>query len=160
MGLSWVVVVLWGDYCVPFEDSSPRSHTPAAFSACRVGSPRAPALHQEVEARLAKGALEITPRSGSWLSSRLFLMDLTSDCWRPLIILSPTDRVHPAYSVPEESSHSVLFFFRERVFFLALFGSGNRVFSDPNTSILMNAFDDPRQRGRSIHSAPRVFMVC
>ena len=60
MGQSWVVVVLWDDYCVPFNDSPLRSHTPATFSACRVGSPRAPALHQEVEARLAKGALEIT----------------------------------------------------------------------------------------------------
>ena len=55
-----MVVVLWGDCCVPFKDSSPRSHTPAAFSACRVGSPRVPALRQEVEARLAKGALGIT----------------------------------------------------------------------------------------------------
>ena len=55
-----MVVVLRDDYCVPFKDSSPRSHTPAAFSACRVGSPRTPALLQEVEARLAKGALEIT----------------------------------------------------------------------------------------------------
>ena len=55
-----MVVVLQDDYCVPFEDSSPRSHTPAAFSACQVGSPRAPALRQEVEARLAKGTLEIT----------------------------------------------------------------------------------------------------
>ena len=60
MGQSWVVVVLRDDYCVPFKDSSPRSLTPAAFSACRVGSPRAPALRQEVEARLANGALEIT----------------------------------------------------------------------------------------------------
>ena len=31
------------------------------------------------------------PRPGSCFSSRLFLMDLTSDCWCPVIILSPTD---------------------------------------------------------------------
>ena len=36
-------------------------------------------------------------------------------------------------------------------------GSGNRVFSDPNTSILKNAFENPRQRERSIHSTPSVF---
>ena len=60
MGQSWVVVVLRADYCVPFEDSPLRSHTPVAFSASRVGSPRAPVLRQEVEARLANGALEIT----------------------------------------------------------------------------------------------------
>ena len=52
MGQSWVVVVLRDDYCVPFKDSPPpRSHTPVAFTASRVGSPRAPALRQEVEAR-------------------------------------------------------------------------------------------------------------
>ena len=61
MGQSWVVVVLRDDYHVPFEDTSPpRSPIPVAFPAYRVGSPRAPALRQEVEARLAKGALEIT----------------------------------------------------------------------------------------------------
>ena len=61
MGQSLVVVVLRDDHRVPFKDSSPpRSHTPVAFTAYRVGSPQAPALRQEVEARLAKGALEIT----------------------------------------------------------------------------------------------------
>ena len=60
-GQSWVVVVLWDDYCVPFKDSRPpRSHTPVAFTASWVGSPRASALHQEVEARLAEGTLGIT----------------------------------------------------------------------------------------------------
>ena len=53
------------DYCVPFNDSSPpRSHTPVMFTAYRVGSPRAPALRQEVEVGLAKGALEITLSPG------------------------------------------------------------------------------------------------
>ena len=61
MGQSWVVVVLRDYYCVPFKDSPPpRSHTPGVFTASRVGSPRAPALRQEVEARLAKGTLGIT----------------------------------------------------------------------------------------------------
>ena len=61
MGQSWVVVILLDDYCVPSKDSPhPRSHTPVAFTASWVGSPRAPALRQEVEARLAKGAFGIT----------------------------------------------------------------------------------------------------
>ena len=50
----------------------------------------------------------------------------------------------------------MLVFFRERVFSSST-GSGNRVFSDTYMSILINAFEDPRQRGRSIHSAPRMF---
>ena len=61
MRQSWVVVVLWDDYCVPFKDSPPPCfHTQVAFTASRVGSPRAPALRQEVEARLAKETLGIT----------------------------------------------------------------------------------------------------
>ena len=61
MGQSWVVVVLHDDYCVPFKDSPPpRSHTRMALTASRVVSPRASALRQEVEARLAKGTLGIT----------------------------------------------------------------------------------------------------
>ena len=61
MGQSWVVVVLRDDYCVPFKVSPPPHYrTLVAFTASRVGSPWAPALRQEVEARLAKGTLEIT----------------------------------------------------------------------------------------------------
>ena len=96
------------------------------------------------------------PRSGSWLSSRLFLMDLTSDCWRPMIILSRTDEF--ALLTPFPKTPVILCCFSsERGFFSTSIGSGIRVFSDPNTSILMLAFEDPHQRGRSIHSAPRVF---
>ena len=55
-----MVVVLRNDYCVPFKDSYPCSHIPAAYLPCCVRSPLALALRQEVEARLANGALEIT----------------------------------------------------------------------------------------------------
>ena len=37
--------------------------------------------------------------------------------------------------------------FRQREGFSGSTGSGNCVFSDPNTSILKNAFEDPRQEG-------------
>ena len=75
MGQSWVVVVLRDDYRVPFKDSSPpRSHTPVAFTAYRVGSPRALALRQEVEPSLAKGALEITLGPGPGFP-------VVSSCW-------------------------------------------------------------------------------
>ena len=40
--------------------SFPCYHTTVAFTASRVSSPQAPALRQEVEARLAKGALGIS----------------------------------------------------------------------------------------------------
>ena len=96
------------------------------------------------------------PRSGSWLYSHLFLVDLTSDCWRPLIILSTMNEFALLTPFPKNSI-ILCCFSSERGFFSSSFGSGNRVFSDPITSILMNAFEDPRQRGRSIHSAPCIF---
>ena len=96
------------------------------------------------------------PRSGSWLYSHLFLVELTSDCWRPVIILSTTNRF--ALLTPFMKNPVILCCFSlERGFFSSSIGSGNRVFSDTYTSILMNAFEDPRQRGRSINSAPRIF---
>ena len=50
---------------VPFKDSSPPlSRTPVSFPTYRAGSPRAQALRQEVEAMLAKGALEIARDPG------------------------------------------------------------------------------------------------
>ena len=58
---SWVVTVLRVGYRVPFLDSPPPlSRTPVSFPMYRAGSPRPQALRQEVEAMLAKGALEIT----------------------------------------------------------------------------------------------------
>ena len=69
---------------------SPFSHPGGVFSVpgrLSSGSGLAPRGRGEACQR----SLGNHPRSGSWLSSRLFLMDLTSACWRPLIILSPTD---------------------------------------------------------------------
>ena len=57
---TWVVTVLRDGYRVPFKDSSPPpSRSPVSFPTYRAGSLRAQALRQEVEAMLAKGALEI-----------------------------------------------------------------------------------------------------
>ena len=139
----------------PSKTLPPFSH-PVAFSACRAGSPRAPALHQEFEVRLAKGALEITlgPSPG---------FPVVSSWWTWLL----TAGVPWSFSLLRTSSLCLLSFWRlqsfcavffpERGFFSGTIRSGNRVFLDPNTSILMKAFEDPRQRERSIHSAPQVF---
>ena len=57
---TWVVTVLRDGYRVPFTDSPPPlARTLVSFPMYRAGSPRAQALRQEVEAMLAKGALEI-----------------------------------------------------------------------------------------------------
>ena len=72
---SWVVTVLRDGYHVPFTNSTPPlSRTPVSFPMYRAGSPRAQALRQEVEAMLAKGALEIPRDPGPGFYSRLFLV--------------------------------------------------------------------------------------
>ena len=73
---TWVVTVLRDGYRVPFKDSPPPlARTPVSFPTYRVGSPRAQALRQEVEAMLAKGALEIARDPGPGFYSRLFLVE-------------------------------------------------------------------------------------
>ena len=69
---TWVVTVLRDGYRVPFTDSPPPlAHTPVSFPTYRAGSPRAQALRQEVEAMLAKGALEIARDPGPGFYSPL-----------------------------------------------------------------------------------------
>ena len=73
---TWVVTVLRDGYRVPFKDSPPPlARTPVSFPTYRAGSPRAQALRQEVEAMLAKGALEIARDPGPGFYSRLFLVE-------------------------------------------------------------------------------------
>ena len=86
---SWVMSVLRDGYRVPFKDSPPPlSRTPVSFLTYRADSPRAQALWQEVEAMLAKGALEIALNLGPGFYSRLFLVEKASGGWQPVISLS------------------------------------------------------------------------
>ena len=86
---TWVVTVLRNGYRVPFTDSPPPlSRTQVSFPMYRAGSPRAQALRREVEAMLAKGALEIALNLGLSFYSRLFLVEKASGGWRPVIDLS------------------------------------------------------------------------
>ena len=109
--------VLRDDYHVPLRDSSPPlSCTPVSFLTCRAGSPRAPALRQEVEAMLAKRALGIALEPGLSFSSRPLpggegVSELVS-CGRSL---SP-ERVHPASPLMRVTVASVLLSVRERDF--------------------------------------------
>ena len=86
---TWVVTVLRDGYRVPFKDSPPPlARTPVSFPTYRAGSPRAQALRQEVEAMLAKGALEIARDPGPGFYSRLFLVEKATGGWRSVIDLS------------------------------------------------------------------------
>ena len=118
---SWVVTVLRDGYPVPFLDSPPPlSRTLVSFPTYRAGSPRARALRQEVEAMLAKGALEIARDSGPDFYSHLFLVEKASGGWRPVISLSHLNEFVQLTLFKMETVASVLLLVREGYFLASL----------------------------------------
>ena len=109
-----MVTVLRDGYRVPFLDSPPPlSRTPVSFPMYRAGSLRAQALRQEVEAMLAKGALEIVRDPGPGFYSRLFLVEKASGGWRPVIDLSHLNEFVQLTRFKMETVASVLLSVRE-----------------------------------------------
>ena len=118
---TWVVTVLRDGYRVPFTDSPPPlAHTPVSFPTYRAGSPRAQALRQEVEAMLAKGALEIVRDPGPGFYSRLFLVEKATGGWRPVIDFSHLNDFVQLTSFKMETVASVLLSVREGDFLASL----------------------------------------
>ena len=118
---TWVVTVLRDGYRVPFKDSPPPlARTPVSFPTYRAGSPRAQALRQEVEAMLAKGALEIARDPGPGFYSRLFLVEKVTGGWRPVIDLSHLNDFVQLTPFKMETVASVLLSVREGDFLASL----------------------------------------
>ena len=118
---TWVVTVLQDGYRVPFMASPPPlARTPVSFPTYRAGSPRAQALRQEVEAMLAKGALEIARDPGPGFYSRLFLVEKATGGWRPVIDLSHLNDFVQLTSFKMETVASVLLSVREGDFLASL----------------------------------------
>ena len=118
---TWVVTVLRDGCRVPFTDSPPPlASTPVSFPTYRAGSPRAQALRQEVEAMLAKGALEIARDPGPGFYSRLFLVEKATGGWRPVIDLSHLNDFVQLTSFKMETVASVLLSVREGDFLASL----------------------------------------
>ena len=118
---TWVVTVLRDGYRVPFKDSPPPlARTPVSFPTYRAGSPRAQALRQEVEAMLAKGALEIARDPGPGFYSRLFLVEKATGGWRPVIDLSHLNDFVQLTLFKMETVASVLLSVREGDFLASL----------------------------------------
>ena len=137
---TWVVTVLRDGYRVPFKDSPPPlARTPVSFPTYRAGSPRAQALRQEVEAMLAKGALEIARDPGPGFYSRLFLVEKATCGWRPVIDLS-LERLRPADAVQDGNSRfgAVIC---QRGGFSSFLGSEGCVLSDPDPWIIEEAVE-------------------
>ena len=115
------MTVLRDGYCVPFLDSPPPlSRTPVSFPTYRAGSPRAQALGQEVEAMLAKGALEIARDPGPGFYSCLFLVEKAYGGWRPVIDLSHLNEFVQLTPFKMETVASVLLPVREGDFLASL----------------------------------------
>ena len=118
---TWVVTVLRDGYRVPFTDSPPPlARTPVSFPTYRAGSPWAQALRQEVEAMLAKGALEIARDPVPGFYSRLFLVEKATGGWRPVIDLSHLNDFVCLTSFKMETVASVLLSVREGDFLTSL----------------------------------------
>ena len=115
------MTVIRDGYRVPFKDSPPPlSRTPVSFPTYRAGSPWAQALRQEVEAMLAKGALEIAQDPGPGFYSRLFLVEKATGGWRPVIDLSHLNDFVQLTSFKMETVASVLLSVREGDFLASL----------------------------------------
>ena len=115
------MTVLRDGYRIPFTDSPPPlARTPVSFPTYRAGSPRAQALRQEVEAMLAKGALEIARDPGPGFYSRLFLVEKATGGWRPVIDLSHLNDFVQLTSFKMETVASVLLSVREGDFLASL----------------------------------------
>ena len=115
------MTVLRDGYRVPFMDSPPPlARTPVSFPMYRAGSPRAQALRQEVEAMLAKGALEIARDPGPSFYSRLFLVEKATGGWRPMIDLSHLNDFVQLTSFKMKTVASVLLSVREGDFLASL----------------------------------------
>ena len=116
-----MVTVLRDGYRVPFKDSPPPlARTPVSFPTYRAGSPRAQALRQDVEAMLAKGALEIARDPGPGFYSRLFLVEKATGGWRPVIDLSHLNDFVQLTPFKMETVASVLLSVREGDFLASL----------------------------------------
>ena len=100
--------------------SPPLARTPVSFPTYRAGSPRAQALRQEVEAMLAKGALEIARDPGPGFYSRLFLVEKATGGWRPVIDLSHLNDFVQLTPFKMETVASVLLSVREGDFLASL----------------------------------------
>ena len=98
----------------------PLARTPVLFPTYRAGSPRAQALRQEVEAMLAKGALEIARDPGPGFYSRLFLVEKETGGWRPVIDLSHLNDFVQLTPFKMETVASVLLSVREGDFLASL----------------------------------------
>ena len=104
----WVVEVLRWGYQIPFRRALVLSREPIPFPAYCHNSIRGKALEGEVQALLAKGAIELAPLPSPGYYSRLFVVLKASGAWRPVIDLSLLNLRVQQTSFKMETLQSVL----------------------------------------------------
>ena len=118
---SMVLSVLRDGYRIPFRESSPPlARTPISFPTYWAGSPRSLALRQEVKKMLSKDALEIVLNPGPGFYSRLFLVEMVTAGWRPVIDLSHLNEFVLQTPFKMETVASVLLSVREGDFIASI----------------------------------------
>ena len=102
-----MVEVLRLGYRVPFVSDPPLSVVPIPLPSYSPLSIKGKALQGEIEALIAKGAVEIAPSSPGFYS-RLFVVQKASGLWRPVIDLSSLNGFFQLTLFRMESNQSVL----------------------------------------------------
>ena len=135
------MTILRDGYRVSFKDSPPPlSCTPVSFPTYRAGSPQAQALRQEVEAMLAKGALEIARDPGPGFYSHLFLVEKATGGWRPVI--DPSHLNDFVQLTPVQDGNSCFgAVICQRGGFSSFLGSEGCILSDPDRRIIEEAVE-------------------
>ena len=99
-------VLRWA-YRVPFVSSPLLSPVPIPLPSYSPTSIKGKALQGEIEALIAKGAVELAPLSPGCYS-RLFIVQKASGSWRPFIALSALNKFVKQTKFRMESNQSVL----------------------------------------------------
>ena len=102
-----MVEVLRRGYRVPFVSDPPLSAVPIPLPSYSPLSIKGKALQGEIEALIAKRAVEIAPSSPGFYS-RLFVIQKASGSWRPVIDLSSLNGFVQLTPFRMESNQSVL----------------------------------------------------
>ena len=103
----WVVEVLRLGYRLPFGSDPPLSAVPIPLPSYSPLSIKGKALQGEIEAFIAKGAVELASSSSSFYS-RLFVVQKASGSWRPVINLSSLNGFVQLTPFSMEPNQSVL----------------------------------------------------
>ena len=113
--------VLRDGYRIPFRDlPPPLTGSPVRFPTYRPDSERARALLAEIDAMITKGVLETVSDPDPGFYSHLFLVEIYSSGWRPVIDLSPLNEFVQQTPFRMETPNSVLLTVRKNDFLASI----------------------------------------